>query len=39
MNVVKANNIPIFGEFWFALIFQTEAQLKQIAKELHIKII
>jgi hypothetical protein len=37
MNVVKANGIEVTGDFWFALIFRTESELKKIAKELLIK--
>lgn len=34
----KANGIVITGELWFFLIFRTEAELRQIASELNIKI-
>jgi hypothetical protein len=35
---VKANGLEVTGDFWFMLIFRTEAELKKIAKELHIKV-
>jgi len=38
MNVVKANGLQVSGDFWFALIFRTEVELKSIARELHIKV-
>jgi hypothetical protein len=38
MNVVKANGLPVTGDFWFALIFRTESELKSIARELYIKV-
>jgi len=38
MNVVKANGLEVSGDFWFALIFRTEVELKSIARELHIKV-
>jgi len=37
MTVMQANNVPVTGDFWFALVFRTESELKQIARELHIK--
>jgi hypothetical protein len=37
MNVVKACNLEVTADFWFMLIFRTEAELKKIAKELYIK--
>lgn len=37
MTVLQANNIPVTGDFWFALVFRTESELKKIARELHIK--
>jgi len=37
MNVIKANGIEVTGDFWFMLIFRTESELKNIAKDLHIK--
>ncbi len=36
MNTVRANNLPVTGEFWLMLVFRTEAELKDIAHELHI---
>ncbi len=38
MNVVKANGLEVSGDFWFALIFRTEAELRSLARELHIKV-
>ena len=38
MNVVKANNISVTGDFWLMLIFRTELELKAIASDLHIKV-
>ena len=38
MIVMQANNVPVTGEFWFALVFRTEAELKKIARELYIKV-
>lgn len=38
MNVVKANNVPVTGDFWFSLVFRTETELKQIARKLHINV-
>jgi hypothetical protein len=32
MNVIKANNLEVTGEFWFMLIFRTESELKEIAR-------
>lgn len=37
MTVLQANNVPVTGDFWFALVFRTESELKKIARELHIK--
>jgi hypothetical protein len=37
MNVIKANNLEVTGEFWLMLIFRTESELKKIARELHVK--
>ncbi len=36
MNVVKANGVEVTGDFWFALVFRTESELKALARELHI---
>lgn len=33
---VKANGIEVSGDFWFMLIFRTEAQLRQICHEMNI---
>lgn len=33
---VQANGLHVPGDFWFFLIFRTEAQLKSIAKEMHV---
>lgn len=38
MIKVKANNLPVTGEFWFMLVFRTESELKQIARDLNIRI-
>ena len=38
MIVMQANNVPVTGDFWFALVFRTESELKKIALELHIKV-
>jgi hypothetical protein len=38
MAVVKANGLPVTGDFWLALVFRTESELKSIARDLHIKI-
>jgi len=35
---VKANGIPVTGEFWLMLIFRTESQLREICREMNIKI-
>ena len=37
MTTIKANNMEVTGDFWFALIFRTESELKKLARELHIK--
>ena len=37
MTVIKGNGLPVTGDFWFALVFRTESELKKIARELHIK--
>jgi hypothetical protein len=34
MSQVKAFGIKVTGDFWFSLIFRTEAEMKKIAKEL-----
>lgn len=38
MLCVKANGHEVDGEFWFMLIFRTEAELEAICRELHIKV-
>jgi hypothetical protein len=37
MNVIKANNCEVTGDFWFTLVFRTESELKEIAQGLHVK--
>ena len=37
MNVIKANNYEVTGDFWFMLVFRTESELKEIAQDFHIK--
>jgi hypothetical protein len=37
MNVIKANNFEVTGDFWLMLIFRTESELKEIARGLHVK--
>jgi len=37
VNVVKANNLEVTGEFWLTLIFCTESELETITRELHVK--
>jgi hypothetical protein len=29
MNVIKANNLEVTGDFWLMLIFRTESELKK----------
>lgn len=36
MNTVKANNIPITGDFWFMLVFRTKRELTKICQEMNI---
>lgn len=38
MLCVKANNLPVSGDFWLMLAYRTEAELVQIARELNVKI-
>lgn len=38
MTALQANNVPVTGDLWFALVFRTESELKQLAGELHIKV-
>ena len=37
MNVIKANNYEVTGDFWFMLVFRTESELKEIAQGFHVK--
>jgi hypothetical protein len=37
MNVIKANNLEVSGDFWLMLVFRTESELKKIAQGFHIK--
>jgi hypothetical protein len=37
MNVIKANNLEVSGDFWLMLIFRTESELKKIAQDFHIR--
>jgi hypothetical protein len=36
MLTMKANGLPVTGDFWLFLVFRTEAELRKIARELHI---
>ena len=36
MECVKANNLPVTGDFWLMLAFRTKSQLRQIAREIGI---
>lgn len=36
MNTVKANNIPVTGDFWFMLVFRTDKELRKMCQEMHI---
>ena len=38
MGCVKANNLPVTGDFWLMLVFRTESQLRQIAREIGIPV-
>ena len=38
MICVKANNLPVTGEFWLMLVFRSESELKDIAKGLNISL-
>jgi hypothetical protein len=38
MNVIRANNLEVTGEFWLMLIFRTESELKEIARGLHVRV-
>ena len=33
---VRANNIPVTGDFWLFLVFRTDAQLRAICAEMNI---
>jgi len=33
---VKANNIPVTGDFWLFLVFRTDSQLRTICNEMNI---
>jgi hypothetical protein len=37
MNVIKANNLEVTGDFWLMLVFRTESELKKIAQDFQIK--
>lgn len=37
INAIKANNLEVTGEFWLMLIFRTESELKEIARDFHIR--
>jgi hypothetical protein len=37
MNVIKANNLEVTGDFWLMLVFRTESELKKIAQGLRVK--
>ena len=34
MTIIQAHGLDVTGDFWFALIFRTEAELKKICREL-----
>ena len=36
MKAAQSKNMKVTGDFWFALIFRSESELKKIAQELHI---
>lgn len=38
MLACKANNVPNDGDIFLALTFRTESELRQIARELHIRV-
>lgn len=38
MEQVKANEMPVTGDFWLMLVFRTETQLRQIAREMRIPV-
>jgi|688.fasta_scaffold03485_12 hypothetical protein len=37
MNVIRANNLEVTGEFWLMLVFRSESELKEIARGLHVE--
>jgi hypothetical protein len=38
MVTMKANGIIVTGDIWLFLIFRTEAELKEIARDLNIRV-
>jgi hypothetical protein len=38
MNVIKANNLEVTGDFWLMLVFRSESELKEIARGLHVRV-
>jgi hypothetical protein len=38
MECVKANGLPVTGDFWLMLVFRTETQLREIAREIGIPV-
>lgn len=36
MLTVRANNLPVTGEFWLMLVFRTDSELREICRELNI---
>jgi hypothetical protein len=38
MQEMQANSVEITGDFWFTLVFRTEKELEEIARELNIKV-
>lgn len=38
MNVIRANDLEVTGDFWLMLAFRTESELKEIARGLHVKV-
>jgi len=36
LNTVRANNVPVTGDFWFMLVFRTKSELKKICREMNI---
>lgn len=35
---VRANNLPVTGDFWLMLVYRTDAELRNIASEMNIGI-